>query len=241
MKKICEIISLSKLLIVIMGIIIAILIMNTTCVNIKNEKLSNNIKSLLDTVNVLETKNGELIYAKQSLILEKNELEKYLDISKKERKDLEKQLNSSLAYIAKIYGSIKIDTLIMTDSVYINADTIKTIFNYKDNWVFLSGQSITTNSGANTQLNTLDMNIPLQLGIMNDYKVFVKSDNPYVNFSSIDAAAIEGTIANQKKKRWGIGPYIGVGVGAGTDFKGNPQFGWNISVGIAVTYSLFQW
>lgn len=241
MKKWYEIFPLSKLLIIIMGIIIAILVMNTTCVNRKNENLSNNIKSLLDTVNVLESKTGELIYTKQSLILEKRELEKYLDISKKEKKELEKKLNSSLAFIAKIQGSIKIDTLIITDSVYINEDTVKSVFNYTDNWVFLDGQTVFVNNGANTQINSLNMRVPLKIGIMDDYKVFATSENPYVSFTNIDAAVIEGSIANQRKKRWGIGPYIGVGIGAGTDFKGNPQFGWNISLGIAITYSLFQW
>lgn len=230
-----------ELIMLVMGITIVILTMSTTCTNRKNNKLSNNIKALLDTVQTLETKNGELIYAKQSLLLEKNELEKYLDISKKERKELEKQLNSSLAFISKIQGNIKIDTLIMRDSVYINEDTIKTHFDYNDKWVTLNGQTMIVNKTSKTQINTIDMRVPLKLGIMNDYKVFVTSENPYITFNNIDAAAIEGTIANQKNKRWGIGPYIGVGIGGGTDFKGNPQFGWNISIGIAVTYSLFQW
>jgi regulator of replication initiation timing len=230
-----------ELIMLIMGITIVILTMSTTCINRKNNKLSNNIKALLDTVQTLETKNGDLIYAKQSLIIEKNELEKYLDISKKERKEIEKQLNSSLALITKLQGEINIDTIVMRDSIYINKDTTKAIFNYSDKWVALNGKTIIIKDHANTTLENINLSTPLQVGLTDDYKVFVKSQCPYLSFTDIESASIVNSITNKKTKRWGIGPYIGVGIGGGTDFKGNPQFGWNISVGIAVTYSLLQW
>ena len=100
-------------------IIIIILLMNTTCINNSNNNLQNNIKALTDSVQVLELKNGNLLHEKQSLILEKKEIEKYLDISNKEIKEIEKQLNSSLALISELKTNIRIDTIITTDSLII--------------------------------------------------------------------------------------------------------------------------
>lgn len=231
-------------LIIIAVFVIIVLIMSTTCVNQKNKYLANNIKALTDTIQVLELDNSNLLYDKQTLILKKDELESYLGLSKKEVKELEKKLDASLAMIAKLKGQIKVDTLYIKDSIYISekGDTIKSLFDYTDTWVAIDGYTMIIDSTeSNTQINKIEMNVPLKLGLTDNYQIFATSENPYVSFTEIDAAVLENSIANQKKKRWGIGPYIGVGIGGGTDFKGNPQFGWNVSVGVAVTYSLFQW
>ena len=49
------------------------------------EVYKNNISVLNSELDSVRLKNGEMLYEINSLILEKNELEEYLDISKKER------------------------------------------------------------------------------------------------------------------------------------------------------------
>ena len=57
------------------------------------------MKHLTDTITQKDLKNGELLCYNQSLVLEKQELEKYLQISHQEVKDLERKLDSKLLYI----------------------------------------------------------------------------------------------------------------------------------------------
>ena len=231
-----------NILMIISLIIIIILIMSTTCIRQDNKKLKNNIKALTDSVHTLKTKNGELIYAKQSLILEKKEIENYLDISKSEVKELEKKLNSSLAYISSIKSNIIVDSIIMFDTIVINenSDTISVRFNYDDKWVSLNGKTLVYGTIGETHVDKLEIETPLKVGLTEDYKVFVLTDNPYLKIGDIDGAAIENSIVKQKKKRFGIGPFVGVGIGGGTNFNKTPYFGWNVSIGICLTYSLIQ-
>lgn len=221
-------------LIIFSIIIIIILIMPTTCTNRKNENLTNNIKALTDSVQTLNLKNGELLSAKQSLILEKKELEKYLDISKKDVNDLEKKLNSSLALIAKLNGGIHVDTIMMTDSVIIHNDTIDSYFNYTDKWICLDGHTSLLNNYATTTINNISMSADLKMGMTDDYKVFVTTDNPYLTFNEIDAAAIDGSVVREKKKRWNIGAQLGIGAGYNLASKTDKFFiGPYIGVGIS--------
>lgn len=222
--------------------------MNTTCTNQKNHKLETNIEALTDSVHVYQLKNGELMYEKQGFILEKAELEKYLDISKKEVKDLEKKLGSALATIAKLEGQVKIDTLVMKDSVVIKPDsTIDIFFDYNDRWLTLDG---TTNycprdNFAITTMNCIRMQVPLKVGTSKDDKWFVTSENPYVQFTSIEGANID----KSKPKRHSIGVNVGLGLGAGFGVCIPPSGGTVNSgiilgpvlyVGVGYTYKLIE-
>lgn len=224
---------------------IVILLMNTTCINNDKKKLQNNIKALTEFVNVLELKNGDLIYEKQTLILEKDEVEKYLDISNKRIKEIEKELDSSLALISELKSSVRIDTIITTDSLIIsnNNDTITAYFRYNDRWVTLNGYTqIIDSTNGNTQINDLSIDVPLTIGLTDDYKIFATSDNPYIVFSDINSAIIENSITDSKHKKWGFGPYVGVGVNFGYDpFHNGAGITLGGSVGFCITYNLIQW
>lgn len=177
----------------------------------QNKAYKENIETLLDSVHTLELSNGELLSYKQSYILAKEDLETYINVSKKERKEIEKKLNSSLAYIAKLESSLHIDTIYARDSVII--DSTKTIiyFDYRDKWVTLSGNTRIQDTDYETMLSTLQMDVPLTLGLTEDRKIFISSDNPYLNIASIDAAAIENSLLYPKKKKWNIGVQLGIG------------------------------
>lgn len=181
----------------------------------------------------LELKNGELIATRDSYILDKKNLEEALDVSKSEVKELEKKLNSSLAYIANMESQIRIDTVtIVKDSIiYDEGDIAQIHFNYDDDWFGVKGTTYLTSPEITTSLYDIKMYVPIQWGMMDNYKIFIKSDNPYVSFTNLDGAVIDGSklIPKQRKfglsiqggigvnydlinKNLGVGPYLGVGV-----------------------------
>lgn len=216
--------------IIVLSIVVLALLIMQGCVRHSNKNLNNNIKALTDSMQVLQTKNGELIYARQVFIIEKKELEKYLDITKKEIKDLERTLDDKLSYIAKLEGSVRVDTFTCVDTMYVDSLThIK--FNYQDNWLAMDGLT-TIKDNTTTTINNISMSVPLQVGLTDNYRIFVKTPNPYVSFTDIEGAVIEKTSNGSKPKRWNLG--VQVGVGAGYDLlHRNISVGPYIGVGIA--------
>ena len=195
--------------IVILVIICIVLLFSTTCASQKNAIYKNNIDALRDSVHTEQLKNGELMSSKQMLILEKKQLEDYLGIAKKEIKEIEKKLDSKIAYIAKLEGQIQVDTVRLVDSVYVKDSTYYTQWTFKDQWLYLQGFTQFKDGTSVSQLNNLAMDVPLKLGITEDNQVFVTTPNPYVSFSSIDGAALNQPT---KKSRWNIGIQVGFGM-----------------------------
>lgn len=232
LKKIWEYIknNWKNVLLVLFAIVIVILLIMQGCTRTENSHLKINVKALTDSVQVIETKNGELVYAKQALILEKNELEEYLNISKKERKELEKILDDKLSYIAKLEGSVRVDTFTCVDTMYVDSLThIK--FNYQDNWLAMDGLT-TIKDNPTTTINNISMSVPLQVGLTDNYRIFVKTPNPYVSFTDIDGAVIEKPSNGTKPKRWNLGVQVGVGAGYNLLHR-NISVGPYIGVGIS--------
>ena len=89
-KKNSYIMNLSKrekIGLIIIGVLLIVLSFTIIYATNKNNKLdvaNNNIEALTDTITCKELKNGELLQYNQSLVLEKQELEKYLQISQQE-------------------------------------------------------------------------------------------------------------------------------------------------------------
>lgn len=211
----------------------------------QNKYFEQNLKALVDSVQVVSMQNGQLLFEKQSLILEKEELEKYLDISKKEFKEMESTLNSKISYISKMKSNVVYDTIVCVDTVYKTPDDeIVVDFKYKDEWTNLNGTTkINDYVYSSTKINSLKMNVPLTFGLTEDKKVFITSDNPHVKFTDINGAALSRFT---KQKRWGMGPTLTIGAGYGyaTNFKNNNVNGGLIvgaMIGWSVHYDVFQW
>ena len=233
---------------IILGILCLVLIGVTTCQHRDNSILENNIAALNDTVHTYQLKNGELMYEKQGYILEKQELEKYLDISKKEVKELEKKLGSALATISKLQAQIRVDTLHMHDTLTVEPDSTYTNnFYYADDWLKVNGTSkIAFNPfDVSTTLNNISMTANLKVGMSKDNKWFATSDNPYLSFSQVEGANLE----SPKQKRWSVSLQLGVGgfVGWGACFpmpSGTVQTGLVTGLGVygglGVSYRLIN-
>ena len=102
-----------------------------------------NLKAMRGEVEVLKTKNNELVYVRDSYILQKDELEAQLGITKKEVKELEKKLDASLNYISELEGRVEIREIVtVKDSiVYVTPENTITNFSYADKWLSLNGSN----------------------------------------------------------------------------------------------------
>ena len=180
----------------------------------KSKDWEHNYKVLQDSVEVVTTKYGEVLYEKGSLILEKKELEEALGITKKQVKDYEKLLGSKLAYISKLESQLKVkDTLTVTVTEVIH-DTLSTLYigSYTDKWLsFNQSFSLENPLGPEFKVWDINMHVPLKVGITDDYTIFVQSDNPYFKATDIEGAVIDGGRFNKKPRRLVIIAYAGFG------------------------------
>lgn len=166
----------------------------------------------------VELKNGELLSARDSYVATINDLEELLGITKQETRNIQRQLDSKIAYIAKLEQNTKIEYVeVVKDSIiYVDNSPKKVVasFSYSDNWLSFNGENefmLDDKFDYKTTLHNIQINTPLTVGLTNDYKIFVKSDNPYVNFSSIEGAVIDKQSLRPKKKRFGWGLQLGFG------------------------------
>lgn len=203
----------------------------------KLDKTEQNLIVAEGQLHEVQLKNGELISVRDSHIATINDLEKLLGVTKSEAKDLQKKLDSKIAYISNIESQVKIEYIetVRDSIVYVDStkNHIISRFYYNDQWLSFAGENdIWLNPyDCNTVLNNIKMEVPLTIGLTNDYQVFAKSDNPYVQFTNIDGVVIDEEKLRPKKRKinWGfqigfgamydilhsqmtIGPYGGVGI-----------------------------
>ena len=190
-----------------------------------------NIEVMQDSVRQVRLKNGELLSMRESYILKEKELSDYLELSNKEVKDLKKKLGSSLSEIAKLKGSVTIDTVITyvsKDSIIYRSDSsISARFKYDDKWLQFKG-SFDIDPDT-SKVSIYDVNIPIDatVGWTKKGKFFISSPNPYVKFNNINSATIKPSsiskwhvgfqggvyvIYDAKSKKAKAGPGIGFGI-----------------------------
>jgi hypothetical protein len=207
--------------------------------NYYNERLETTTQNLIaykGQLEEVELQNKNLLVAKDSYIATINDLEEQLDITKKEAREIQRQLNSKIAYIAKIEQSVKVEYVeVIKDSiVYVNNQHAIAKFHYNDDWMRFDGENefqFGNNFDYITRVKNISITAPLTIGLTNDYQVFVTTPNPYITFTDIEGSVIENSVLKPRKKRfsWGvqfgfgtmydiidkdlsIGPYGGLGV-----------------------------
>lgn len=219
--------------VVLLGIIICI----SSNAKAKIDKAEHNIGALQDSIEVVQIKNGSLYYEKESLILEKKELEDHLNISKKEVRELERKLKSDLAYIADLEGQLNVGPEIVIRDSVVYVDNVPDYykFSYNDNWLKFNGLTkFNDSSTATTTITDINIPIPLRVGLTDEYTIFVKSDNPYISFTDIQGAAIDVSRIVTKQKRWNVGLQAGLGAQYGLTSKTvdvGPYIGVGLSYG----------
>lgn len=213
-----------------------------------------NEKALSDSVRVSKNKVGELTYSKNILVSENGNL-----------KDLNSDLNDELNKTkGKVRELNKIIAEFKPDTIYIENELIKyadgsfgLLWDYDttyslNNFRSLSGISkfdLDAN-GVITPLETMIskdiIGFTLTTGLREkDGNIEIFATTPYPN---LEILALDGAIIDPKshpalkkftkKKRFGIGPYVGVGLGVNTWPR--VDFGFGFHVGIGIHYDLFQ-
>ena len=214
-------------LLILLTILCIILLLFSKCTADKNERLQNNIEVLIDSVRVTELKNGDLLYSKQILEADNKELAEAVGLEKNKRKEVEKELGEKIKLLAKVDGEIKVDTLILKDTVVETDFGNQINFSFKDQYLSLDGITCLSNGIAQTKINSLSMDVPVFLGKTKNKQFFIRSENPYVSFPNIRVAEEITT-----PKRWGLGIQVGIGCGYNLVDKGffaGPYIGFGLS------------
>ena len=212
---------------ILLTILCIILLLFSKCTADKNERLQNNIEVLTDSVRVTELKNGDLLYSKQILEADNKELAEAVGLEKNKRKEVEKELGEKIKLLAKVDGEIRVDTLILKDTVVETDFGNRINFNFNDQYLSLDGTTCLSNGIAQTKINSLSMDVPVFLGKTNNKQFFIRSENPYVSFPNIRVAEEITT-----PKRWGLGIQVGIGCGYNLVDKGffaGPYIGFGLS------------
>lgn len=202
-----------------------------SCDNAKINDIEQNLLASRDTIEMLHMKNGELVYEKSLYILKEKELLNQLEMTKKELDDVKKQIGQPVV-ITKVETKLQYDTIWSTkDSIiYRDKETI-TLFRYDDEWLSFDGKTYINDSTSRTQINNINIPVPLTIGITEDYKFFASSKNPHLTITEINGAVIKDKSLNQQKKRWSHGISLSVG----------PQYNIinrNIDIGIQLGYGI---
>ena len=188
------------------------------CSSNKIDILENNIIGYRDSLEYSKLKNGKLLAAKQSLILDKENMLIELNITKNELKDIEKKLDSKVAQINKLNAQLELkDTVYMKgDTVIIQNDLTRKLFNWNDSWTSLTAEIIGKSiADSELFLYNFKVKVPFEFGITDDYKVWAKSSNPNVIIEDISSVTIYGSNIYPKEKRFHHGLSIGVGINYG--------------------------
>ena len=209
--------------------------------NVNVQRASNNWKHnyevLQDSVEVVTTRNGELLYENGSLILQRKELFEALDLSQRQVRDYEKALGSKLAYIAELESRLEVkDTVMVKEIVYDNVTNTYSMA-YRDKWLNFD-QTLSWDEGNKPILKTynISLDVPLKVGLGDNYRIFVTSPNPYFNITSIEGAVVDGSQFAKKPSRWTLGAYGGFGIGYDLIHK---SFGVGPQIGVGIGFRFF--
>jgi hypothetical protein len=207
--------------------------------DLKNDlaRANQNLSAVTDSVHELKTKNGEIIQWNQSLIVDKNTLQAQLEQEELNRKEIERKLRSKITSLTKIISEFSSDTIVLTDTVKVIDDTTRLApFNYKDDWLTVSGKTLFSGSVSETTISDLRVRVPILIGQTEDMKLFVHTPNPNVSIELMQNSLVDGTGTLEKKSRISIGVYAGFGMQYGLikkDLDLGPQ------IGIGVSYRIF--
>jgi hypothetical protein len=183
-----------------------------------------NLDALNDTVRIQKNKAGEATYVRKTLLADKKSLEK---LNKDLKDELDKQ-EGKVIVIEKVITETKVDTHYVNNYLtsYQNG-------NYSLDWKYDSLFSVNNyRKFSGKSFFTVDT-------------IFVTPKYPGMKITEIEGAVIDPHKSDVLKtmfpnKKWSVGPYVGIGIGAGYGLNGNPIAGPVFNIGLGVQYSLFK-
>ena len=216
-----------------------------------------NLDALKDTVRVQKNKAGEATYVRKTLLADKKSLEK---LNKDLKDELDKQ-EGKVIVIERVVTETKVDTQYVNNflSSYGNNkfsldwkyDSTFSANNYRK----FSGKSFFIVDTLNnkvlpgiTRIDQDEMGFSFVTGLREKDKaleIFVTPKYPGMTVTQIEGAVIDPYKSDVLKKmfpnkKFSLGPYVGVGVGAGVGLNGKPIFGPVFNIGVGLQYSIIK-
>ena len=210
-----------------------------------------NLDALHDTVRIEKNKAGELTFQKKTLLATKDNLEKL-------SKDLADELDKAKG---KVIALEKVKAKVTTEIQYINNtvsaygnnsysldwkfDTTYSVGNYRKfsgNSFFKIDTVLNKVYPGKTKINNDEIGFSFVTGIREKDKaleIFVTPKYPGMVITDIEGAIIDPQKSDVLKKmfpnkRWAIGPFAGIGIGAGYGFTGKPIAGPVFTIGVCI-------
>ena len=247
MKEKLKNINLNTVLIIV-GIVFALLYLKQcdSTSNLKNEiKIAYmNQAALLDSVTSEKGKNGDLVFEKSTLIASKRELKNlngdlYREVQ--ELKDNPKVIYKVLVKYVHDTIEIETNTILYADgTIGLNweRDTTFSAGNYQklygETRFRLDSNKVTD---VSTMLNTNEFGMSFVTGLKkgkDNYEIFIKSDYPGFNVTSIDGAIIDKSMIQSNESSWVVGPNVGYSA----IFLPNGQLSHGITIGVGFTFNM---
>lgn len=206
-----------------------------------NGTFNDNISALTDTIKYYKSKSNQLVAEKTMLCGDMDLLKKVNDSLYNKVKDIKIKNPDNVVYISTtIVDSVR-DTcwVVPNDSIY-SSSYIKKEFNFSDDWRQVQGYTYLKRAAQHVPSDSsvlgtviLKNNVRADFTVVQkDNKVYVTSNNPYIEYTNIIGITNSQENKTNKIKRWGIGPYIGFGVTHKLDFVP--------SAGLSVHYSIIR-
>ena len=218
--------------------IILILLFVVMCVSMRQcisnkHTYNNNIIALTDTIKYYKGKNKELVASKTMIETSFNNIKYINDSLYNVLKSIGAKNPNNVVYIETVIRDEKHDTIWKTPIVSSDGNNkyIKKDFDFSNQYRTLKGY-VYLNKPDTLGLSIEQNDVIADFTVaQKDNNVYITSNNPYIKYNNIIG------IKNQsehktKTKRFGIGPYIGLGINK--DAKIEP------TIGIGITWSLFR-
>ena len=225
-----------------------------------NSQLSiqnSNLDALKDSVRLQKNKAGEDTYVIKTLLADKGSLE---NLNKDLKDELDKQ-KGKVVFVEKVVTKTKVDTHYVNNYVTLYGKG-KYSLDWKydstfseNNYRKFSGKSffyLDTNTNkiipGSTRIDNDEFGFSLVTGLREKDKsleIFVTPKYPGMKITKIEGAVIDPYKSDVLKKmfpnkKFSLGPYVGVGIGAGYGLNGTPIAGPVFNVGVGLQYSLIK-
>ena len=242
--------------------IVMIILFWRQCGQIKYErkKSAQNQMALTDSLTKVKQANGDLIVQKSTFIANAEELKSLNKGLSEEVELLKKQKSKPKVVIKTVFvyvdsGKVKNtvskigNNKYSLDFDYVDSDSIIGI---KGKSEFKAYPRYTGNDSSKfvldirpgeTKFDSIEVKIGITLGVKEDDdgvdRVFAKPNSDKITIENLDAVQVEEFYKskyNKKEKRFGVGPFVGAGVGMGN----NGQIVIRPQIGIGVQWNLFK-
>lgn len=230
--------STDKKTILCVFIIIILIITNAITVSrcsVAKYNGDNNINALTDSIRYFKTTNGTLAAQKTMLVGDLHLLKHVNDSLYKIVKGLGVKSPDNVVYTKITISDTKHDTVWVTKRDSSKSDKNNYIYNinkkfdFSDNYRTLTGQTWFRSNGVTDSLGlvidtnsvTADFTV-----VQKNNNVYITSNNPYVKYNNIIG------LTRSKKKRFGIGLIVGVGI--------NHKAQIGPYAGVGLTYNIFS-